>query len=673
MTTGLGKLKDLEALAERVAKSLQSKRRAIVVGRRGAGRSMIASALEERIEGLVRLDLLEPHEAEASWQVVLRLSAELDAGDRQALLEDGEGVDVGERLSEICRRLAAADRTLVVGVPDGWTRLGRDDEGSWRNLCAERGKRVLWGLTSVDELRVVYVGPESLEVRRTPPPRVTLARPRVDWKGLDALGLEPTYLDAAQQVKSHLGTQADISPLAARLAIGAVALGADASRVAELAQDVDALAHLSLRIAEGVDAEPELRAAMKRFLLLRRPLPQEALLDAVKAPQAHRDLFTECVGYSNPVKCTPAVRRALRKRLGIRSNDAHHAHAALGDAFAQLDGASEPWSVPPTAIDRWVEKVHHFANAGRERMKQLDAQHFPTREFYWARGRALSKIAADFAGAADVYADCVGRFPDDDYAWHYLGFNLARAGLDAPRTETAYRTAIALKPRTPWWNSRLVTFLINQARPDAAHQEWRAVVDRLDPDGECVSDTPWLARHVHAWVALAWVDAGRPEDAKRILDAVPEDFRRSEARLREATHAVIDALEQRELGGPVYPMDVPVGRRWTKPLALPRLSKGAELADWFPGRVTRVDEDGVEIFYAAHDQQARESKVTRIGTEEWKTISTAARKDGTFVELGLYSDGSKSIVEQIDGASFDFFRQDLSATLAYLKRWAQTT
>jgi hypothetical protein len=72
--------------------------------------------------------------------------------------------------------------------------------------------------------------------------------------------------------------------------------------------------------------------------------------------------------------------------------------------------------------------------------------------------------AGEFEQAAQIYQRMVDDFDKQDaYAWHYLGYNLARtnaAGNPAIRAkiQTAYEVAKELEPRNPLYHGRLLAF-----------------------------------------------------------------------------------------------------------------------------------------------------------------------------------------------------------------------
>lgn len=164
------------------------------------------------------------------------------------------------------------------------------------------------------------------------------------------------------------------------------------------------------------------------------------------------------------------------------------------------------------------EKVHHAAHGTTPDL--WEKQRLVAPEQYWERGRALSYLG-EYARAAEVYLRGTVAFPNDAYSWHYLGYNLMRAEGDPAAIEAAYRRAVALDSTNAWWNGRLVQHLIAKRHFAVAASEWRASVQRVDPDGERLRESDWLGEQLHQHVADAWFKAGQVQKAEEVLQAIP--------------------------------------------------------------------------------------------------------------------------------------------------------
>jgi hypothetical protein len=174
-----------------------------------------------------------------------------------------------------------------------------------------------------------------------------------------------------------------------------------------------------------------------------------------------------------------------------------------------------------------------LAHAGEAGAGEWERQELPRRELYWDRARYLSVERRDFAAAAVVYDACARRFPDDDYALHYRAYNHHKAaGRVTPQILADYQQAVDRVEDNPWWNSRLITALIAANRPIEARRKWAEAIDKIDPEGTLLERDPWLATHLHYWVAKAWLDSGAWCTARSILAVIPDHILAGVARER---------------------------------------------------------------------------------------------------------------------------------------------
>jgi tetratricopeptide (TPR) repeat protein len=211
----------------------------------------------------------------------------------------------------------------------------------------------------------------------------------------------------------------------------------------------------------------------------------------------------------------------LASKLG---DVAEKGHATLAEHYALADGAVSPRGLPNEQLSAWCEKAHHLGRAGELKRTEWEKLDLVSPSLYWERGRHLSQVLRHFSDAAEVYQRCVERFPEDDYGWHYLGYNLQRAKRSEHEVRRAFTKAVELNPEHPWWNGRLVTSLIRSGHPREAKVEWHRAITRIDPDGTQLRASPYLATNLHLWVARAWLAAGRHAFAKDTLEPVPQRF-----------------------------------------------------------------------------------------------------------------------------------------------------
>jgi len=668
--------------ADRVVHALEEGRRAWVVGSPSTGRSKLVDRLAERIEGrVVALDLLEQDEPDAAIGGLLSAAGLLeDEAKRRAVMRDWSSIEAG--VAEVAKGVGH-DATFIVKVPESWV---RPDEAlnPWSRHARERARSLLGGLGRVDA-RVVWITPRSVK-----PHELGLADDEARAIGLPAPENARSLLrtvawgrltGAALALDRALPATVDPSPVCLRLAVGVVSLGFPAEALVEPLRQ-----KLSACVADLVDRlvgrlqRPEnarLRNAVSCLLLARRPIARSAIASCTGAAVEDLSFVCDVVAYGDEnVKMSAPVRAQLRSHLHDRSNpmsiDAvEAAHRALSSHFEVLDGKREIAATQSSATVAWLEKEHHRAHTSDA---ALDASYLPARELYWDRGRHLSIERKDFAAAARVYEACVERFPDDAYAWHYLGYNLERAGKSRTQAQGAFRRAIDLDRTNPWWNGRLVQFAIRQGRPLEAEQSWDECLENVDPEGTRIAESRWLAEHLHGNVVQAWLSAGDAARAFRVLKLLPDVVIDSSRELSELRERVLDAVEADAIGESVYASTVATAKRWTsEPRYLPSVLDEGKLERWYPGRIVEASREGVRIVYACREvDSSYTSFVSDFDSAAWNALRLGPPERASgFVEVGLYCKGSQThhrvaFAEQDDSIS-------PAPLLAYFDRWRSPT
>lgn len=532
------KTPDVDKLVEQTAKALLSDQHVWISGGVGAGKHTTAAFLRERVPDVRVVEFVDLTHGDGVAGSLLQLAASLpERSDREEIVDVLSDAD--EAGSSVARAFGRRTASLVALLPSSWTASASTNSGE--AYIQQRARTLMRSLAEVP--RVVWIvdaqmSPEELGFRvdiRLPLPRHRVAFPSdfERWR---------EYARAAEQV-ARLARDVEASPLVWRLAVGVSALGAEPARVSAAihAPAVTALSRLCRLLNDKLKANPTLCLAVSRALLPRVPVPREALLALTQVPNEHAPLITECIGYGDPVRVSETLReRLLDSGVGEQPSLAE-THLGLAEHFEKQDGVSDPRGVSSVeGMSAWVEKAHHLGrtgNAGLERWLQLD---MPSPDFYWDRGRFLSMEMRDFSGAAEVYRRCVEKFPADDYAHHYLAWNLERGQREWSEVRTHYAEAVQHNPTNPWWNSRLVCALIRQRRYPEAEASWREALDRVDPDGTATVRSPWLACHFYWWVAEAWADAGAWRQGMLVAQAVPQRVRE-----RAKEERSFDDLEQR--------------------------------------------------------------------------------------------------------------------------------
>ncbi len=506
-------------LAEEILDDLHQNPGAIYVeGGVGSGRGELVRRLSALSDSVCPLEFLQLTEADATSTAYLECAALLPPADRPAL-DRGRDTTLLDAALRVFRALHASGKVPVLRVPATWSPSSRvvlDEMGGGR-----RAKRILDALVQ-SGCPAVVVADAALSATDLGIARAhTLPTHKVGPDALEAIAWD-TYRDAFVALRAAAPVAMRASPFAWRLAVGAVALGAETERVLKALQTYPVLPAVVKELAPLIP-RAKLEPPVGWLLALRRPVPHAEVAVASGVAAQHLPLLTACIGYGDhSLRVAAAVRTMLAEALPARGRATPAQHDALVTHYARRDGASDPGSLEPAALQAWCEKVHHAAHGGPTSTAMWATQTLPSPELYWDRARRLSIEDRDYRGAAAVYRRCVERFPEDDYAWHYLAFNLQRAKGVRGEIDHAYRQAIELSPENPWWNSRLVTFLIEDARPSEAAQAWNEAIERVDADGTQVCDTPWLAESFHFWVADAWERAGWLHRAATVMRGIPD-------------------------------------------------------------------------------------------------------------------------------------------------------
>ncbi len=652
----LAKFGDMDEVERRALEDYAGAGQAWIVAPTGG--TQLASRLQKAVGG-IQIDLRDRGQDDALTHFVFSITPHLSPEQRgPAIAALAEAAHLDPDVGPLVEKVAAIGKPLVLRLSD------QGEIGPQSTVWSERTRlfqdALISGLQARRDVPLIV-----LTRRRHPSSGIRpqkLREPEVDREGL----LEGwcSYAASAALLADRAGRVTGLMPIPVRLGVGAIALGAAPELVLDAVRRFqrDAVPRLVQAIVDA-PRYPEVRAAVRQFLRLRAPLAIEHVEAWTGIPAVHLPLINDCIGYGDPVRMSDEVRRHFasvdrQSPAGDAASvsDAQRAHAQLGDRYAALDGAASPPLGQVAELGAWLEKTHHYALAGDERVAEWSALDLPTSELYCARGRALSR-ARRHAEAADVYERCVARFPEDDYAWHYLGYNRARIESRRGQAEADFRRAVALSPDNPWWNTRLVTYLIEDGAPVAAEKAWAEAVKNAEaPPGR---PEGWLYGELHRWVAQSWLDVDQLAAAQRVLDAVPadlpgldesarSDIERSRARLE-------DAREREAFGHAIYPPWVPIARRWlAEPELLDRfLDEGVDLVEWFPGQIIDAGSSIRVVYASPRDPPAeRTTRLLVVDAAEWRAhAGWPLPKKGAFVELGTYSDGSKRIVRRPEPVS----------------------
>jgi tetratricopeptide (TPR) repeat protein len=519
----------VEALAESALDDVNADRSVYVEGPVGSGRnSLVEKLVTLAVDRAATVHFLPITEADASGVALLEATSHL-GGTGWPTLQTGSDAELHAAAREVGQHLRELKKFLVIRVPDSWQ--GADDPPRAADVLPLRARSVLHGFFESGVATVVVadaaITPSSIGFY--PAKRLQMRPHSVGFEAMASLQWG-RYSLALDELRRSLPSGLRQSPLAWRLAVGAIALGAPRVEVVTALKRPVAFSGLIAVLTPALLKRPDVQAAVNRFLAVRRPMARSAVADLCRVPAEHAPLLTDCIAYGGEsVRVAAVVRTHLLARMSNLGRPDAADHQKLAEHYAKEDGAASPKGLIPAALCAWTEKAHHLAaSASQDGGAAWEKLELPAPSFYWDHARHASIEDRDYRRAAKIYERCTRHFPADDYSWHYLAFNLQRAGGDAGAVRRAYERAIELNPDNAWWNSRLVTFLIRSGSPGAAKQEWRRAIERVDPDGTQVMQ-PWLPQNFHLWVCRAWLSVGQLAAAREVLDLMPPNLKRKGA------------------------------------------------------------------------------------------------------------------------------------------------
>ena len=253
-------------------------------------------------------------------------------------------------------------------------------------------------------------------------------------------------------------------------------------------------------------------------------------------------------------------------------------------------------------------------------------------------GRTYSKDLRNYATAADVFREAIRWDDQNDYAHHYLGYNVDWLANDPTLAESEYRRATQLNPQHPWWWSRWINFLITVGRAREAREQWTRAVDALNLTS---GDGPATVYHsLHLWVVRLLVHRAQLDFAETVLSETPALVRETDTRFR-AIRDLLAALREAERARSVFPLTVPFNEWWTdKPhLDFPQKQ---DIVKWFPAQVDAVDDETVHLVMGkrADDGQRAECALVELPRSKFDAASLdepyEVLEPGRFLELAFY-------------------------------------
>ncbi len=449
----------------------------------------------------------------------------------------------------------------------------------------------------------------------------------------------------AERLAAMLGDiAARVSPLTLRMAVALLALNYSQERV-KSACELGFLRTARL-LADEVRRRRELARVVARLMLARFPLPPESVHELAKplpvgSPESdalHHALLLELDG---GLSLHPSLKQVLSAGLHapqanefLPENERNEVHVFLSRLHARQAGQAPK---DRASVLARMEQVYHSAAAGETEVV-FDWASDVTQ--FCALGRALSR-RGDYQGAAQVFAHARSLSPDNSYVLEYLAYNRARTGESSMEVEQLYAAALAKEPANPWWNRRLIQYLVRRGKIRAAYERFVAANAAFEEDrnNPAQGGREWLAFNFYAGTARSFLDAGELVYAREVLETVEEPLLSTQHELILLWNALQHREEAERLGGSIFPESIGFATRWTDG---PRLVQSPQerdrLSAWYPGRVVEFHPEVVLEFAEPPEADATpELRRATMSQEEFRELSGMDSKSepmpGQFLEI----------------------------------------
>ncbi len=653
-----------------------------VDGHATAGKSTVLHELAQKLDPSLVPVLVSPP------------AGALDAGP-VALAQVAAGLKLGGLVNGDSAALARPERSLSQKVDDvrGWLSAHSDRVVL---LCDEP---VRWAVTGHDDAhfarRTWAVVAALLEApcRRVVAGKVPEGQ-RVDQiRDLDLQSAPMAWLrdgsnwgslaDSARGLANR--PEADLrrySPLQLRFLVALDRLGA--SPPSQSARDLTRR-ELSAHVARELASTKQLRALSElwaKLALIRRPFEADvlALLGGDQLDPLAKDLLHHCLLYRRGDRFVlhETLRQDAQDREWLDDRATRDTHRKLATAYTAR------FLQTPTLLVDQLEAYYHAMSSGDASLfrdlqptfvEQLDAL---------GRARSIAAHRATAQQRAGLYDGAVECFRQsiawDDlsaYAHHYLAFNLDIQAKNTDEVEEHYQRAVDLEPRSPWFHSRWICYLVTRSQLRRAEHAWDDAIDALGSPSR--REPNYVYEGLHRWVARILLHRGHLAFAKRVLDHLPSDIVEASLELRALRRHYERLAEARDRRA-FLPVPFLVSEWWKQRPPLLRAHDGGTLLRWVAARVDEVDMQGKTLHLVGGEIDTSEPreptpKLIEVSfshfdgwdpDEKAKTLSS-----GRFVELGTYRVGKSTRTRARIHAKRPWVDDELPALFPEPTRWLQ--
>jgi tetratricopeptide (TPR) repeat protein len=622
-----------------------------VGGRQTSGKTSCLHEIADRLSdtNLVPVFLSPPSRQRDSGPAAL---IDLGVGLRAAESLNGELQDWVESRAPWAERIAgvqtwlvdrAESLVLLCDEPLSWE-AGTDETGFFSGR-AEDAARLFVEQTTC---RRVVAGSLPQNVVARDRVRLTAGVPDLQWlRDGDEWG---ALADVAGELADRAAQLGSFTALEIRLLIAeAVLFGLDA--VDAMLEEPVERRRIAQEFASKCSERTELRPLWSAWLFLselRRPF-EERLLGVVGSndiPEKQSEVLRHCLLFGNgTLRLHNVLRTEARKWRREHRDEEHELPAIARRLFGYYHDEFESRSAAddPSALVSSVEAFHFASISGESQLIEQATPYFT--EQLDALGWSLSYIHRRFNEAADVFRAALDWDETDDYAHHYLAFNLDRVARDPREIEEHYLRALEINPNRVWWHSRLITFLVHRGRMGDAHVRWDDAQVALGVDSR--DGDSFLFETLHVWVAKALLDRAELAFTREVLRDIPATVRGEIPGLREMFQRLTRLEEAAEFGA-FMPADRLKPRWWERrpELLQDRLGTGEQLMSWLAARIEGLDEQGVHFHAAVIERgdtaDAPRTARTTLRRDEFNRLCRDGEladliEPGWFAEIGIYA------------------------------------
>jgi len=459
------RLPQVEALVERLAGEVAEPTRTntawLIEGVATAGKStalrMLADGLRER--GQVAVVAAPPaHALDAGPMALAELAGGLkDAGcvnGQTDVLRDGT-MPLAEKIKHVREWIVNAndDVVLLLDEPSSWP-----DRFEQTQHFADHARLVVQELVRDIPCPRVLTGeaPEGMSFHARESVGAA-SEPQAFLTDSDVWG---ELTQAAGELQEGAADQLrDLSPLQLRLLVALTYVTSVDEVRNVLASGTRTRRALSRRLLDALKDNggyKDLLRAWRRLAHIRRPFAEDLIGGAItgKLSKRSRALLQNCLLYE--VDGRYLLHETLREdahAIGPQSEREDYGQFAQLSRYygglrddAEKQGGGEAL---PTALDSF----YYAARAGDPGLLDREPYFVDQLDIL---GKTLSYELHRYEQAAEVFDRAVRMDDSDDYAYHYLAYNLDRLGREPERVELNYRGAIELNRTHPWWRARLV-------------------------------------------------------------------------------------------------------------------------------------------------------------------------------------------------------------------------